>query len=333
MDVGLTFDLREEHLPHEGAPPDYHAEFDSEENIRHLQTAIEGLGHGVHLIGSIGKLVRFLAEGRRVDIVFNMAEGLGSRSREAQVPAVLEAFGIPYTGSDPLTMAVCLDKAMTKRLWQQEGLPTPDFRVVSNMAAFDAACKDLPALPLFVKPLHEGSSKGIGAGSVVESVQDLRDRVEWTLSWYQQPALVERFLPGREFTVGILGNGHGARVLGVGEIVLTRLDQVYGYTQKEEWETRVPQKLIPLDSTALLDMLSSLALRAYHAVECRDLARLEIRLDDEGNPHLLEINPIVGLHPTHSSLPILATQAGLSYEQLIAEILHHAIARRSHRRP
>jgi len=327
MKVGLTYDLRDKHPPYVNAPPDYYAEFDSEENIRHLETAIEGLGHQVCRIGNVYKLVRFIVEGKSVDIVFNMAEGLWGRAREAQVPAILEAFRVPYTGSEPLTLALCLDKAMAKRIWQSAGLPTPDFCVVADIAELDQAREDLPSFPLFVKPVHEGASKGIGIEAIVESERELYDRVKWVLTWYEQPVLIEEFLPGREFTVGILGNGRKARVLGIGEIVLTSLDRVYGFVQKEGWEARVPNKLIPVESTSLRNRLSELALQAYLAVGCRDLGRLEIRLDKNGNPQLLEINPIVGLHPTHSSLPIIAMRAGLSYEELISEILEHAINR------
>jgi len=327
MRVGLTYDLRDDYPPYVNAPPDYYAEFDTEENINLLAAAIESLGHQVCRIGNVYKLVRFIAGGGSVDIVFNMAEGLWGRARESQVPSILEAYRIPYTGSDPLTLALCLDKAMTKQLWQSAGLPTSDFHVVADIAELDQAREELPSFPLFVKPVHEGASKGIGVESIVESDRELRARVGWVLTRYQQPALIEEFLPGREFTVGILGNGHQARVLGIGEIVLTSLDSVYGFEQKEGWEARVPYKLIPVESIPLKSELSELALQAYLAIGCRDLGRLEIRLDKGGNPQLLEINPIVGMHPTHASLPILAMQAGLSYEELVAEILDHAISR------
>ena len=327
MRVGLTYDLRDDYPPYANAPPDYYAEFDTEENINHLAIAIESLGHQVCRIGNVYKLVRFIAEGGSVDIVFNMAEGLWGRAREAQVPAILEAYRIPYTGSDPLTLALCLDKAMAKQLWQSAGLPTSDFCVVSDVVELDQARENLPSFPLFVKPVHEGASKGIGVESIVESDRELRARVEWVLTRYQQPALIEEFLPGREFTIGLLGNGRQARVLGIGEVVLTSLDSVYGFGQKEGWEARVPNKLIPVESIPLKSELSELAFQAYLTIGCRDLGRLEIRLDKNGNPQLLEINPIVGLHPTHASLPIIATQAGLSYEELIAEILDHAISR------
>jgi len=155
----------------------------------------------------------------------------------------------------------------------------------------------------------------------------LRARVRWVLTRYQQPALIEEFLPGREFTVGILGNGRKARVLGVAEITIVSRYRVNDLIQKEGWEARAPNKFIPVKSTSLGSELSELALQAYLAVDCQDLGRLEIRLDKDGNPQLLEINPLVGLHPTHSALPIIGMQAGLSYEELIAEILEHAINR------
>jgi len=327
MRVGLTYDLRDDYPPYVNAPPDYYAEFDTEENINLLAAAIESLGHQVCRIGNVYKLVRFIAGGGSVEIVFNMAEGLWGRARESQVPAILEAYRIPYTGSDPLTLALCLDKALTKRLWQSAGLPTSDFCVVGDMAELDQARGKLPSFPLFVKPVHEGASKGISVESIVESDWELRARVRWVLTRYQQPALIEEFLPGREFTVGILGNGRKARVLGVAEITIVSRYRVNDLIQKEGWEARAPNKFIPVKSTSLGSELSELALQAYLAVDCQDLGRLEIRLDKDGNPQLLEINPLVGLHPTHSALPIIGMQAGLSYEELIAEILEHAINR------
>ncbi len=327
MRVGLTYDLRDDYPPYTNAPSDYYAEFDTEENINHLAAAIESLGHQVCRIGNVYKLVRFIAGGGSVDIVFNMAEGLWGRARESQVPSILEAYRIPYTGSDPLTLALCLDKAMTKQLWQSAGLPTSDFRVVADIAELDQAREELPSFPLFVKPVHEGASKGIGAESIVESDRELRARVGWVLTRYQQPALIEEFLPGREFTVGVLGNGHQARALGIAEINIVSPGRVNDLEQKEEWEARALNKFTSMEASSLRSELSELALQAYLTVGCRDLGRLEIRLDKNGNPQLLEINPLVGLHPTHSALPIIATQVGLSYEELIAEILDHAIKR------
>jgi D-alanine-D-alanine ligase len=327
MNVGLTYDLRDDYPPYANAPPDYYGEFDSEENIAYLVEAIASAGHHVCRIGNVYKLVRFLAENGSVDIVFNMTEGLWGRARESQVPALLEAYRIPYTGSDPLTLALCLDKAMTKQLWQREGLPTSDFCVVSNGFELDRVREAFPDFPLFVKPLHEGSSKGISVESIVESERELSERIEWTLEWYQQPVLIEEFLPGREFTIGVLGSERAAQVLGAAEVTIVSQYRVNGFVEKEEWEASGTEKFIPVESSALKNRLSELALRAYLAVGCRDVGRVDIRLDRDDNPQLLEINPVVGLHPTHSALPIIGSQAGLSFEDLIARILGHAINR------
>jgi len=326
MKVGLTYDLRDEHPPYVNAPLDYYAEFDTEENIAYLEKAIESLGHQVCRIGNVYRLVRFIAEGGSVDIVFNMAEGLWGRSREAQVPAILEAYRIPYTGSDPLTLALCLDKDLVKRIWQHAGLPTPGFFVVSDRAELAQARERLPGFPLFVKPVREGSSKGISPESVVESEDKLAERVEWVLTTYQQPALVEEFLPGREFSVGILGNGPEAQVLDVCEI---REDSPYGISGFKEKQICPPAEgtYIPVEPGPLKDELSDLALRAYLAVGCKDLGRVDFRLDKDGNPQVLELNPIVGLHPKNCLMPFIAAQAGISYEELIGKILQHAINR------
>jgi D-alanine-D-alanine ligase len=325
MEVGLTYDLRDEHLPHPAASDDYYGEFDSQETIESLEAAIENGGHQVRRIGNVESLVRFLADAGSVDIVFNIAEGLWGRGREAQVPAVLEAFRIPYVFSDQLTMALCLDKGMTKRLWQHAGLPTPEFCVVPDLAELEGCLESLPGLPVFVKPLHEGTSKGIDGGAVAGSIKGLEAQIAWVLDTYRQPALVERCLRGPEYTVGILGNGSEADAFGVLQVEVLDTTGVYGFVQKEECESRV--RYTPVESAALLDDLTKLALRAYHVVECKDAGRVDLRLDLDGNPYLLEINPLPGLHPTHSDLPMMAPYAGMSYEALIATILQHAITR------
>jgi D-alanine-D-alanine ligase len=328
LKVGLTYDLRSEYPPHEDAPPDYYAEFDTEETVDYIEAALSSLGHRVHRIGNIQKLARFLVFGETVDIVFNIAEGVWGRSREAQVPALLEAFRIPYTFSDPLTMALCLDKAMTKRIWQQAGLPTSAFWVVTNLAELEQAAEHGLEFPLFVKPVHEGSSKGISQDSIVETEQQLVEQVERVLTHYQQPALVEElFLSGREFTVGILGSGREARVLGVLEITEVALYRVSGFLQKEKWELYAPDTYHPLKAGPLQVQLSELGLQAYQAVDCRDTGRLDIRLDRYGNPQLMEINPLPGLHPHHCALPVIGKHAGLSFEMLLAEIIRHATQR------
>jgi D-alanine-D-alanine ligase len=329
MHVGLTFDLRESYPSQDGAPADYFAEYDSEETIQALQEALERIGHHTQRIGNTADLIQFIVEGRTVDLIFNIAEGVGGRSREAQVPALLEAIQIPYTFSDPLTLALCLDKAMTKRLWQYYKLPTLAFWVVSDITELDEICETLPDFPLFVKPLHEGSSKGISLDSLVNSAHELTVSVERVMTMYQQPALIERFLPGREFTAGILGQGREAEVLGVLEITEIETAKVSGFVEKEEWQILYPDTFQPVGPGSLRDELSDIALRAYRAVDCRDAGRVDIRLDGEGTPYLLEINPLPGIHPTRSALPVIGSQAGLSFEELIERILDHAVCRLS----
>jgi D-alanine-D-alanine ligase len=326
MKIGLTYDLVGEHPPYFNAPPDYYGEFHSEESIRILKETLEGLGHEVDRIGNIKQLVHFIVSQNAVDIVFNVAEGIWGRSREAQVPALLEAFQIPYTFSDPLTLSVCLDKAVTKRLMQSEGIATPAFHVISDPSQFDQKIEASLKYPLFVKPLREGTSKGINSQSIIENRQELFSRVQFLISLYKQPVMVEEYLPGREFTIGIIGSGAEAHILGAVEIIVTdSQEKVYGFLQKEECEDRVLYK--PVETRAVLDTISELALRAYRAVDCQDAGRVDIRFDKKGDPHFLEINPLPGLHPITSDLSIIATQVGVAYEQLIAEILRSAFQR------
>ncbi len=321
MKVGLTYNLRSDPAP-VGATPDYYAEFDTAESIGYLESAIASLGHQVCRIGDIFQLVQFLAAGQSVDMVFNMAEGHWGRSREAQVPALLEAYRIPYTGSDPLTLALCLDKALVKRVWQQAGVRTPAFFVVTAEADLARRLD----FPLFVKPACEGSSKGIDAGAVVTSAAELATRAAWVLDTYRQPALVEEFLPGREFSVGLLGTGPTARVLGAVEIVEDAPYGISGFAEKQKSPVP-PGTYRPVAPGPLRDELGALALRAYRAVDCRDLGRVDLRLDRDGQPQVLELNPIVGLHPTECLMPCIAYQAGLTFESLIGAILEHARAR------
>ncbi len=322
--VGLTYDLREEQVTTEDSPPDFYGEFDSEENINHLDNGISSLGYDVCRIGNITKLVKFLAEDRRVDLVFNMAEGLWGRSREGQVPAVLEAFKIPYTGSDALAASLCLDKGYAKRLWQQEGLPTSRFYVINTIEDCDGAIKAMESFPLFVKPLQDGSSKGVDSASIIETEQQLRERVAWLIRLYRQPVLVETYLPGREFTVGILGGDSFARVLGAAEVNAISAGKVSGFHDKEQWESLSKSYYAPIDSPELSAELGDLALRAYRSLGCQDIGRVDIRCDHAGKPQLLEINPVPAMHPTHSAITTIGRFVGVSYEALLAEMIDHA---------
>jgi len=321
--IGLTYDLRQDYLAR-GLRLEDVAEFDTEETIAALAGAITALGYRVTRIGDARALAEQLAAGRRWDLVFNVAEGLRGRAREAIVPALLELYDIPYTFSDPLTCAVTLDKAVAKRLVRAAGLRTPDFAVA-------AAPRDLrnPRLrfPVFVKPVAEGTGKGVGEHSRVETMPALRRVCHALWRAHRQAALIEEYLPGREFTTGVLGNGSRARALGTMEIRV-RADApvtTYSFRAKEECERLM--EYAPLPRSPLRRQIEALALAAYHTLECRDAARVDIRLDQAGQPHFLEVNPLPGLHPTHSDLPMIAAQAGMSHSDLIGAIIRSALAR------
>ena len=320
MRVGLTYDLRDDYRALGGFSEDALAEFDSPETIDCLAQALTDNGCQVERIGHIRHLAARLVAGESWDLVFNICEGVAGRNREAQVPALLEAYGIPYVFSDPLTLSVTLDKAVAKRLVRDAGLPTAPFAVIESDA--DARACDL-TFPVFVKPLAEGTGKGCERASkatdrraLVSAARNLRVR-------YSQPAIAEPFLPGREFTVGVVGNGATARIVAVMEIVLrqTAEPEVYSFTNKELCESRV-NYLLADDPEARAAGITALA--AYRTLGCRDGARLDLRSDARGVPQFLEVNPLAGLHPTHSDLPILAGLAGMPYEQLIGEILQAA---------
>lgn len=320
--IGLCYDLKEDYLA-AGFSPEAVMEFDEEETVAALVSGLTDQGHQPERVGRGLELARRLASGERWDLVFNFAEGVRGRSREAQVPAVCELYDQPYTFSDPLTCAVTLDKSLAKRLVRDHGLPTAPFALVERPE--QAAAVTLEP-PLFVKPVAEGSGKGVTGRSRVESREALPAVCAELIQTFHQPVLVESFLPGREMTVGIVGNGAGARVLGVMEIVFrAHVDAVYTGENKKEYETRVDYFL--LDGEPLARRAREVALAAYRALDCRDLARIDLRCDAAGEPHFLEVNPLPGLHPTFSDLPILAGRAGTPYPDLLGQIVEAAALR------
>jgi len=327
MRIALVYDLRDDYRAL-GFSEEAVAEFDSVETIDWLAAALEALGCEPVRVGRGQALAARLVAGERYDLVFSIAEGVKGRSREAQVPALCELFDQPYLFSDPLTLAVSLDKAMAKRLVRDAGVPTPDFAVVGT--ADDVAGWD--AFPAFVKPLAEGTGKGCEAGSLVHDRHGLEQAVARITGRFQQPAFVERFLSGREFTVGIVGNGTQTRVLGVCEILLKADAEanIYSLHNKELCEDLVTYTRAD-DAEALLAGIHALA--AYKALDCRDAGRIDFRSDENGNPYFLEANPLAGLHPGHSDLPILAAQNGIAFVALIGMILDAGLARYGLQRP
>lgn len=323
MHIGIVCELQEQPPLQSGvaANIDVTAEFATAWEVEQLTATLEGLGHAVTVIGDIAALVRFLGGGGAVDLVFNYAAGVWGRAREAQVPALLEALRIPYTGADAFALTVCIDKALVKRVWRDAGLPTTPVWTVENPAELAGAAAALGGYPLFVKPAREGSSKGVSSRSLVHDEAALAEQVRALLAQYR-PILVEPYLSGREFSVGVLGSGPSAEAVGVVEILhgATPLVDVLG---KKAW---APQTFQPVMDADLRSRLCGLGLQAFRAVDCRAIARVDMRLDRAGQPQLLEINPNPGLHPTRSAMPALARLAGMSYADLIDRLIHQALA-------
>lgn len=323
LKIGLVYDLRKDYLE-EGYNEERVAEFDSEETIQILEETIQSLGHDIDRIGNGRALCKRLVDGNRWDLIFNVAEGLDGRNREAQVPCLLEMFSIPYTFSDPLVCAVTLDKAMAKRLISGAGLNTPRFHLVKEEN--DLSSLNL-AYPLFVKPVAEGTGKGVDNKSKVNSFSELKKVTLDLLKAFKQPVLIEEYLPGREFTTGILGTEKDARVLGTIEVRVKEgapsID--YSFKVKEMCEQFV--EYLPMEKGELRRQVEELALESYRVLECRDAGRVDIRLDTNNRPSFMEINPLPGLHPTHSDLPMIATQECMSYKELIGSIIDSASKR------
>ncbi len=322
---------------------DEFAEWDNPETIEAVATALRAHAQVSELILIDCHPERILAvvetlQRAKPDICFNMVEGIGAPSREAQIPALLDLMGIPYTGSDPTTLCITLDKARTKEILAYYGIPTPAFSLVSSVSEVTSFVQCTHAYPMIVKPLHEGSSKGIFERSVVSTPEELAQQLLEVLTVYKQPALVEAFLAGREFTVGLLGNGDSVETLPIVEITFEHLPahsrKIYSYEAKWLWDDphhpvevfRCPAPIAP----ALADEINALCKQAYHALRCRDWARIDVRLDLNHRPHIIEVNPLPGILPNpdeHSCLPMAARQAGLSYTQLIHRVLDEALKR------
>ena len=325
MKIGLTYDLRSEYLAM-GYSELETAEFDRDDTIDAIETTLHELGYETERIGHARQLARLLTEGKRWDLVFNIAEGLNGIGREAQVPALLDLFEIPYTFSDPLVMSLTLHKGMTKRVLRDAGVPTCDFMVAESVADVDDVDFDPP---YFVKPVAEGTGKGITPASIVPGRDSLPGAVKELLGAFKQPVLIESFLPGREFTVGIVGTGSHARAIGTIEVVLlsNAESEVYSYVNKEKCEELVEYRLVLAQEDPVVRETEQIALEAWRILGCRDAGRIDLRCDAAGRPQFIEVNPLAGIHPEHSDLPIICTKKGISYKELIGEIVQSAALR------
>ncbi len=312
---------------------DLYAEWDTFETVDAVRRALAEK-HNVTLIEADKFAYQKLQE-LKPDIVFNIAEGMCGSSREAQIPAMLEFLQIPYTGSDPLTLSICLDKARTKEILSYYNIPTPHFTLISELSQLAGISTKFPSI---VKPQHEGSSKGIFNSSIVRNFDELIEQVNFVLNNYNQPALVEEFLDGREFTVAILGNGKNLRVLPIVEIKFDTLpdnvNPIYSYEAKWIWDnSESPLNIFECPaniSPALQNEIEEVCTKAYTIMRCRDWCRIDVRLDSKGKANIIELNPLPGILPKpedNSCFPKAARTAGMSYNQLIQEVLNIALER------
>ena len=322
MNIGLTFDLKDDYLAL-GFSEEESAEFDKPDTIEAIETAINKAGHTTERIGNIWDLTKALSQGKTWDLVFNIAEGLRGIGREAQVPALLDAYNIPYTFSDPLVLSLSLHKGMTKRVLRDLNLATTDFAEVKTIE--DVEPVNLP-FPLFAKPIAEGTSKGVSLTSIVKNKVELKLECERLINVFNQPVLLETFLPGREFTVGIIGTGTSAKAIGCMEVLLSQNaeQEIYSYNNKENYEELVKYRIVEDEISAEVE---ALAIAAYKGLGCRDAGRVDIRLDANGVPNIIELNPLAGLHPVRSDLPMICNFKGISYQTLIEKILNNAFER------
>jgi D-alanine-D-alanine ligase len=318
----MTYDLRNDYLK-EGFTHEETAEFDLPDTIEAIEKVISDNGYQADRIGNIKALTRRLAAGERWDLVFNIAEGLAGFGREAQVPALLEAYNIPYTFSDPLGMALTLHKGVTKHIINDLGIPTPAFTVIKSEE--EIAGVTLP-FPLFAKPVAEGTGKGITAKSKINTREDLRLICREILKTFRQPMLLETYLPGREFTVGILGTGKDARALGVMEVILrpTAEKNAYSYENKENYVKLVQYVLVDDEEARRAGEIS---LAAWRGLDLKDAGRVDLRSDVHGLPNFMEVNALAGLNPVRSDLPILCNLLGITYHELISSIIESALQR------
>ncbi len=330
MKIALTYNLKEKD---ETKPPDYFSEFDSRETVDAIISALKTKGHSVDLVDAVQPNLFSYFRKNRVDMVFNIAEGKSGKFRESEIPAILDYLDIPYTGSNTISLALALNKALTKKILIAENIPTP--RVQLFTKGSEVMNHNLK-FPLIVKPNREGSAKGINASCVVNDEETLFKKIKEIQSAYRQEVLVEEFIEGRELTVGILENGKFI-ILPILEIDFSNCaksgEYFYSWRMKEFQGNRelglVPDFYCParLDEETA-EKVKETALRTHEAVGCLDISRTDIRLSKDNIPYVLEINPLPGLDPKESNFPIMAYAAGLKYEDIIEAILMSASSRR-----
>ena len=327
MRIGLSYDLKEDLMPEQDSPDDAFEEYDSQATVTFIVAALEAKGHSVVLLSGG---TRFLDNIQResVDIVFNITEGRGSyRSREAQVPSVLEMLDIPYTGSDPQCLAVCLDKTVTKKLAAVDGIITPKWLIIANQEDFKKTSWDGFLWPAIIKPAYEGSSKGIRLTSLVYSAEQAQEEVRRILECYRQPVMIEEFIDGDEITVGIIGN-NPPKIVGIMRIVPRKKNEhfIYSLEIKRDYLNMVDYECPALLGPEAMEKLAESSLKVFKSLGCRDFARVDFRVSPEGIPYFIEINPLPGLG-TYSDLIIMAKMMGWTHQEVICAVLDAALER------
>ncbi len=321
--IGLTFNLKKNVV---SQAPDNEAEYDNIETVLAIKSALEGAGLTVLLMEADEQMPALLAQ-HTVDIVFNIAEGIQGRGREAEVPAILNYYRIPFTGSDETTLCIALDKALTKRLLASYRIRTPKYFVVSKENKKPVRCAKFPVI---VKPNAEGSSKGISDVAIVSGNDELNALLEENFRLYGQDMLVEEYIHGREFTVGILGNGSDMRVFPPMEIIYIDKQSrynIYSFNVKKDYKRLIryecPAKISPEAEAEMMGM----AKKVYNTLQCRDFSRVDFRLSEDGKPYFIEINPLPGLAPGYSDFPMIAEFNGIDYDSLVRAVLESAFKR------
>ncbi len=324
MRVGLTYDLKTDYEFKQDDPVDANAEFDHPSTIETIGSALASKGYEIKRIGNINRLIENI-DNLDVDIVFNISEGLFGRNRESQVPILLEMAKIPFVGADGLSLAISLDKIMAKKIFMASGIPTPRFFEVKPGESLDDL--DHMRFPMFVKPRFEGSSKGLSESSKVGNMEELKKQVDFITTTYKQPALVEEFIRGEEFTVAVLGNGEPQALPVVqikidGDLKLEDKFYTFGHIKDDSVEYVCPAPI----SEGLKKKLSDLAIKTYNAIECRDFGRIDFRVDEKGNPYVLEINPLPSLS-SEDVFMVISKCLNISFEEMLCRILDKALAR------
>jgi len=317
--VGIAVNIKTDH------GSDTQAEFDEPETIVAISNALKTGGFETVVLEATDEFTRKL-ELEKPDIVFNIAEGRSGRNREAQIPAILEYYNVPYTGSDVATLAIALDKSLTKQIVQNCGIEMPSSFLIKK------GCLEFPdnlPFPILVKPNAEGSSKGISDASVAKNLTELHKLVNKMMNNYGEDLIAEQYIDGREFTVGIIGNGSYIHVFEPMEIIFQKFNsyKIYGYEVKKNFRDYISYQCPPNIPAELKALMMRDAETVYSALGCLDFARIDFRLSNDGKVYFLEVNPLPGLAPGYSDFPMLAAFNGIEYNNLVCKVLYCALKR------